>query len=154
MDDFRVVVGTVDAFTGGMAGPFRILSVDNQASVTFSMKFVFTGPRYEVLSAESGEIALTRLEADANPYDLIIVDQKMPSLTGVELVAEIRRRGLPGEIMVISAHLSADVRAAFEEMRVRAIFTKPFDLGALRQAVERIAALPLVATANASQSAL
>lgn len=134
--------------------PFRILSVDNQASVTFSMKFVFTAPRYEVLTAENGEIALPPLEADANPYDLIIVDQKMPSLTGVELVAEIRRLGLPGEIIVISAHLSADVRAAFEEMRVDAIFTKPFDLSALRETVERIASVTPDATANVSQSAL
>lgn len=144
----------MDALNNGMAVPFRILSVDNQASVTFSMKFVFTGPRYEVLTAEDGEAALTRLEAETSPFDLIIVDQKMPSLTGVELVAEIRRRGLPGEIIVISAHLSADVRAAFEEMQVYAIFTKPFDLVALRETVERIASAVPVATASVSQSAL
>lgn len=123
-----------------MALPFRILSVDNQASVTFSMKFVFTAPRFEVVTAESGVVALDQLAADTTPYDLIIVDQKMPTITGVELVGEIRRRGLPGKIIVISAHLSSEVRAAFEEMQVHAIFTKPFDLGALRAAVERIAA--------------
>ena len=123
-----------------MALPFRILSVDNQPSVTFSMKFVFAGPRYEVVTAENGVVALDQLEADATPYDLIIVDYKMPTLTGLELVEEIRRRDLPGKIIVISAHLSSEVRAAFEEMQVHAMFTKPFDLGALRTAVERIAA--------------
>ena len=123
-----------------MALPFRILSVDNQASVTFSMKFVFTAPRFEVLTAENGVVALDQLEADATPYDLIIVDQKMPTISGVELVGEIRRRGLPGKIIVVSAHLSSEVRAAFEAMQVHAIFTKPFDLGALRAAVEQIAA--------------
>ncbi len=123
-----------------MALPFRILSVDNQASVTFSMKFVFAAPRFEVRTAENGIVALDQLEADTTPYDLIIVDQKMPTITGVELVAEIRRRGLPGKIIVVSAHLSSEVRAAFEEMQVHAIFTKPFDLGALRAAVEDIAA--------------
>ena len=64
----------------------------------------------------------------------------MPNLTGVELVDEIRKRGIPGEIIVISAHVSSENRAAYERMEVRAILPKPFDLMALRSAVERLAA--------------
>lgn len=119
---------------------FRILTVDNEPSITTSLKYIFAGPRFEVSSVESGEAALARLEAADEPYDLVIVDQKMPNLTGLELVDEIRRRGIPGKIIVLSAHLSEEIRQTYERMDVHAILPKPFDLGALRSAVDQIAA--------------
>lgn len=123
-----------------MSAPFRILAVDNEPSVTTSLKYVFASPRFEVLSVESGAAALAQLETAVDPYDLIIVDQKMPNLTGVELVDEIRKRGIPGEIIVLSAHVSSDIREAYERMKVHAILPKPFDLGTLRSAVDHLAA--------------
>ncbi len=100
-----------------MDRPFRILTVDDEASVNLSLKFVFPGPRYEVFSVASGDAALASLEADSNSYDVIIVDQKMPNLTGVELVEAIRQRGIPGEIIILSAHLSPEMREAYERLR-------------------------------------
>lgn len=123
-----------------MDAPFRILTVDNELSVTLSLKYVFPRPRYEVLCVDSGDAALARLEANPDLYDLIIVDQKMPSLTGLELVDEIRKRGIPGKIIVLSAHLPPEIREAYERMDVHAIFPKPFDLGELRSVVDQVAA--------------
>lgn len=124
----------------GMDAPCRILTVDDEASVTLSLKFVFPGPAYEVLCVASGDAALATLEANASPYDIIIVDQKMPNLSGVELVEAIRQRGIPGEIIVLSAHLSAEMREAYERLNVHTIFPKPFDVAQLRTAVASIAA--------------
>ena len=50
----------------------------------------------------------------------------MPGVSGTELVRLLRERNFPGKIMVLSAHLSADVRAAYEEMEVDAMIEKPF----------------------------
>ena len=122
-----------------MDAPFRILTVDNEPSVTLSLKFVFAGPRFEVLSVDDGNAALAKIEATPDPYDLIIVDQKMPNLTGLELVGALRQRSIPGKIIVLSADISAEIRAAYERMDVDAIFAKPFDVGELRSAVEHLA---------------
>ena len=124
-----------------MAEPCRILTVDDEASVTLSLKFVFPGPRYEVLCVASGDAALASLAANAHPYDVIIVDQKMPNLSGVELVEAIRQRGIPGQIIVLSAHLTPEMRAEYERLDVHAIFPKPFDLNELRASVGHLAAL-------------
>jgi DNA-binding NtrC family response regulator len=118
----------------------RILAVDNEPSVTLSLRYVFDGPRYEITTVEDGDTALARLEADPDPFDVIIVDQKMPHLTGVELVSEIRKRGINSKIIVISAHLSSDVCEAYERMDVHVMFSKPFDVDMLRLAVDRLAA--------------
>ncbi len=118
----------------------RILAVDNEPSVTFSLRYVFTGPRYKLSAVENGDAALARIDSGAEHYDVIIVDQKMPHMSGVELVEELRKRGVDSKIMVLSAHISSEVRAAYERMDVHVMFPKPFDVGAIRSAVDRLAA--------------
>jgi len=117
----------------------RILAVDNEPSVTTALRFVFDGPKYNITCVDNGADALAHLDC-STPFDVIIVDQKMPRLTGVELVREIRRRGVDGKIIVVSANLSAEVCEAYKRMDVSLIFTKPFDIRQLRSAVEQLAA--------------
>jgi two-component system response regulator (stage 0 sporulation protein F) len=123
-----------------MDAPLRILAVDNEPSVTLSLRYVFAGPRYEATCAESGAAALARVDANPDSYDVIIVDQKMPDLTGVELVDALKKRGVSSKIIVLSAHLASEVRDAFERMDVRVMFTKPFNVDQLRSAVDLITA--------------
>ena len=122
------------------AAALRILAVDNEPSVTFSLRHIFIGSRYEFSAVENGDAALARLDSGSERYDIIIVDQKMPNMTGVELVDELRKRGINSKILVLSAHISSEVRAAYERMDVHVMFPKPFDVGELRSAVDRLAA--------------
>ncbi len=118
----------------------RILAVDNEPSITLSLKYVFAGPGYEFTGVASGNAALASIDASPGPYDVIIVDQKMPHQTGAELVGAIRERGLNGKIIVLSAHLSSEVREDYARMDVHEMFDKPFDIEELRSAVQRVAA--------------
>ena len=122
-----------------MEAPLKILAVDNEPSITLSLRFVFAGPRYELTCVGNGGAALARLDANSNLYDVIIVDQKMPGLTGLELVKAIRARGISGRIIVVSAYLTREIRESFELMGVDALFSKPFIVEELRSAVDRIA---------------
>src|SRR5450755_1521622 len=115
-----------------------ILAVDNEQSVTVSLRFVFAGPRYEITTVGGADAALARLDSD--PFDIIIVDQKMPDVTGLDLVGAIRERGIAGKIIVVSADLSPEIRESFEGLKVDAIFPKPFDVSKLRAEVDRLAA--------------
>ena len=125
---------------GVMDATLKILAVDNEPSVTLSMRYLFDGPRYEIITVDNGDAALAKLDSESEPFDVIIVDQKMPHLTGVELVSEIRKRHITAKIIVVSAHLSSEVREAYERMDVHVMFSKPFDIDMLRSAVERLAA--------------
>ena len=99
------------------------------------MPFIFSAPFYEVTSATDGDDALAKLETNPNGYDVIIVDQKMPRLNGVELVQGIRERGVTGRIVVLSAHLSPEIRDAYERVGVQVVMDKPFDVEELRSVV-------------------
>jgi DNA-binding response OmpR family regulator len=123
-----------------MKAALKILTVDDNASITSSMTFIFTAPLYNVVSAADGDDALAKLDANPNGYDVIIVDQKMPYLSGVELVQAIRERGIRGKIVVLSAHLSPQVREAYERMNVQIMMDKPFNVEELRSVVNQLAA--------------
>jgi len=118
-----------------MKTALKILSVDDNPSITGCMPFIFAAPLYEVTSATDGDDALAKLETNPNGYDVIIVDQKMQRLNGVELVQGIRERGVTGRIVVLSAHLSPEIRDAYQRVGVQVVMDKPFDVEELRSVV-------------------
>lgn len=125
-----------------MGATLKILAVDNEPTVALSMRYLFSEPRYAITTVADGHAALAQLDINPDPFDVIIVDQKMPHLSGVELVDEIRKRGINTRIIVVSAHLSTEVRQAYEGLNVHTMLSKPFDIGLLREAVSKPAANP------------
>jgi DNA-binding response OmpR family regulator len=117
-------------------GALRILAVDDNPEILRSMPFIFSSPQYEVTTASDGDDALAKLDATPNSYDVIIVDEKMPRLRGVELVERIRQRGIKSKVIVLSAHLSPPIRDAYGRVGVQVVMDKPFDVEELRSVVE------------------
>jgi DNA-binding response OmpR family regulator len=118
----------------------KILAVDNEPSVTFSLQYIFPKPAYDLTCVDSGDAAMARLDGGFGPYDVIIVDQKMPNQNGVELVEAIRERGIDTDVVVVSAHLSPDTRAAFKSLGVDVMFGKPFEVSEIRSAINDLTA--------------
>ncbi len=104
------------------------------------MSYIFPAPRYRLQAVSDGARALKGLDENPAGYDVIIVDQKMPQMDGIEFVQKARGRGLVGKILVLSAHLTDEARNAYAQMDVRCILTKPFDIQQLRTAVDAVAA--------------
>jgi CheY-like chemotaxis protein len=123
-----------------MGNPLKILAVDDEPSIAQSLRFIFERPLYELASAQDGAAALDRVLTDPNAFDVVITDNNMPGVSGIQLVRQLRARNFAGKILVLSAHLSPEVRAAYEAMAVDAMIDKPFSIKALRQTLERVAA--------------
>ena len=86
-----------------------------------------------------GEEALATLILEPRTFDLLITDNNMPRMTGVELVRRLRDASFSGKILVLSAHLSAENRAAYDALGVDGMIPKPFDLHQLRALIRQIA---------------
>ena len=123
-----------------MSAPLKILAVDDEPAIAQSMRFIFPGPLFQLASVLDGEAALTKMENEPEPFDVIITDNNMPGVTGVELVRLLRERKFPGKIMVLSAHLSAELRAAYDQLEVDAMVDKPFSVQTLRSKIQQLAA--------------
>lgn len=121
-----------------MPSVYNILAVDDEPSVTKSLSFVLAGPGRVLRTAADGEEALERL-AEPPPVDVVITDNNMPKLSGLELVRRLRADGYSGRIVVLSAHLTEENRRAYDELKVDKMIAKPFDVSELRRAINALA---------------
>lgn len=99
-------------------------------------------PSYEVHSAGSGEEALQVLAE--HRVDLLITDQKMPGMTGLDLIAEARKSLPDLQAILLTAYTEPeDLIAAINEGRVYRYVTKPWNTSDLvitvRNALEAVA---------------
>ncbi len=103
-----------------------ILFVDDETNILNSLKRLFRGGGYHILAATNGEEALEKL--DNNQISLVISDQKMPGMSGVELLHQVRKRS-PDTIRIILTGY-ADIKAAMEAINQGEVYrfvTKPWD---------------------------
>jgi two-component system response regulator AtoC len=118
----------------------RILVVDDEPSVRFTLEEVLGERGHRVVSAEDGEAALTAIQAD-DPPDVVITDLAMPKLDGLGLLSRLKA-SFP-ELPVVMLTARGSERAAVEAMRAGAYdyLTKPCDIDELGLLVERAAEL-------------
>jgi CheY-like chemotaxis protein len=89
---------------------------------------------HRVWSASSGERALALLEGEAQDVDLVVTDQAMPGMTGVDMARCIRDRRPDLSIILATGYAELpDGAAAVIDERL----SKPFLDGDLGQAIAR-----------------
>ncbi len=113
----------------------QILVVEDEKAVAHMIAMVLGGPTAKVATARNGWEALIKIGANAQPFDVVITDHRMPRMTGLELVRQLRAKNFLGKILVLSAHLSDDDIRAYEALNVDMMMSKPFDFEELQQAM-------------------
>jgi CheY-like chemotaxis protein len=113
----------------------QILVVEDEKAVAHMIATVLGGPASKVVSARSGWEALIKIGATARPFDVVITDHRMPRMTGLQLVRQLRAQNFGGKILVLSAHLCDEDIRAYEELSVEMMMSKPFDFDELQQAM-------------------
>ena len=118
-----------------MRARLRILTVEDEPAVTQLLALLLGGPAARVTCASDGWMALMKIGAAAEPFDVIITDHHMRRVSGLELVRRLRVREFAGKIIVLSAHLTDDDIQAYEALDVDMMMSKPFDFEELQSAV-------------------
>jgi two-component system, NtrC family, response regulator HydG len=113
----------------------RILVVDDEPSIRFSLVELLSGLGHEVREAEHAPMALAALEGE--PADLVISDLTMPVMDGMQLLDEVQRR-CPAALFVLMTAYGHE-RAAVAALRAGAYdyIPKPFDNEEIRAVVRR-----------------
>jgi two-component system, NtrC family, nitrogen regulation response regulator GlnG len=124
---------------GRMAKALNILSVDDEFRVAHALAFALSNPDRKLTLAFSADEALAKVNDRSQSFDIVIIDHKMPKMSGMELVQRLREVNFDGRIIVLSAHLTEQNRAGYTELEVDTMLTKPFDVHELRQVVDSLA---------------
>ena len=115
--------------------PKRVLIADDEKNMRWVLAESLAAEGYEVIEASDGKEALSAVD-DQRP-DLMVLDHKMPSPDGMEVLRRIRAKGETFPVIMLTAH--GNVETAVEAMKAGATeyLTKPFDLAELKLSIEK-----------------
>jgi len=114
----------------------NILLVDDEPDLAASLGDVLREEGHSVDVASDGEAAMARLAT--RPFHLVVSDVRLPKVDGLTLLRNIRRDFPSTEVVLMTAYGSiGDAVTAMKDEAVDYL-TKPFDVGALVTAVERV----------------
>jgi DNA-binding NtrC family response regulator len=115
----------------------KILVVDDEQSIRKLCMTIGGSLGFLCQEAESAEAAATRLETD--PPDLVLTDLKLPNLTGVELLKQIKALLPRTEVAIMTGHGS--IESAVDAMKLGAYdyIEKPFRVEKMRLLLQRMA---------------
>ena len=110
-----------------------ILVVDDERSVTDMLTENLKEEGYRCVTAATGEEALKKISE--NNIDLMILDLKLPGISGIDVLKEVR--AVHPEVPVIIVTAAGDAQTAVEAMKIGAIdyITKPFELERVNDSV-------------------
>jgi two-component system, cell cycle sensor histidine kinase and response regulator CckA len=105
----------------GAAGPEvvggrgeTVLVVEDEAPVRTSLAHILTELNYRVLAANCAEQALELHEAHAGEVALVLTDLVMPGMGGLRLVRELRERGVPVPVIMMSGYVDESARGSVD----------------------------------------
>ncbi|MBF0591314.1 MAG: response regulator [Nitrospirae bacterium] len=113
----------------------KLLVVDDDRDLLDSVVMILEEEGYEVTAASGGKEALERLRLGS--YDVVMSDIKMPGISGLELIQEIKAAGIETPIILMTAFV--EVKTTIEAIRRNAFdfIIKPYDPQDLILAVEK-----------------
>jgi len=112
-----------------------LLLVDDETGILSALRRTLRREGYEILTAESGAEALEALARE--PVDLVLSDQKMPGMSGTQLLGEVARRHREVARLVLTGWPEEIPPAERESLGIRALIPKPWDDGELKETLRR-----------------
>lgn len=111
----------------------RVLVVDGDQSARRGLARLLRAAGHDVREFASADEFLDALEPKMS--GCVLLDLRMPGLSGEELQAELESRSADLPIIVVTAHDDAETRRKARAMKAVAFFRKPVDGRALLDAV-------------------
>ncbi|MBI1891939.1 MAG: response regulator [Burkholderiales bacterium] len=106
--------------------PAKILFVDDEPNILSSLRRLFRNQGYHIQTAESGADGIKALEAE--PFDLVISDMRMPEMDGVRFLEHVRSL-YPNTVRILLTGYSdiQSIQEAINRGEIYRYITKPWD---------------------------
>ena len=114
----------------------KILVVDDEEAILETMTFTFEDD-YQVFTSTDARKALEILDAEA-PVAVVLSDQRMPEMSGVEFVTEVWKRHPTTSRMILTGFSDMEATlGAINDAHVYAYITKPWEPDQLKQVMKQ-----------------
>ncbi len=113
----------------------RVLIVEDESLIRWSLRQKFEEREYQVTEAETGTLAVQAI--DAGTFDLIMLDYKLPDMTGLDVLRHLRKTDQEAVAIMMTAYSNID--DAVEAIKLGAFdyIAKPFQMDELLLTVDQ-----------------
>jgi two-component system NtrC family response regulator len=119
-----------------MAELFRVLVVDDEPAQLELIGGFLAKRGFEVVQAGNGSEALARFGRE--PFDLVLTDQKMPGLSGLELIEKVKAQNPETPVIVMTAYGTIETAVAAIRAGATDYLTKPLNLDELLHRLHQV----------------
>ena len=119
-----------------MGEPFRILVADDEPAQRELVGGFLRKHGFEVTQAADGRQALARFKQE--PFDLVLTDQKMPDLSGLELLEGVRAITPEAAVLIMTAYGTIETAVSAIKAGAADYLTKPVNLDELLHRIHQV----------------
>jgi DNA-binding response OmpR family regulator len=113
-----------------------VLVIDDDAAVRQAVARLLGAMGFRMTAADGGEAGLALLDSGETRFDLVVLDWLMPSLSGAEVLRELRRRDPVLPVILMSGYSADSLASSADEHLTR--IQKPMTMAQLRAAVRSV----------------
>lgn len=124
----------------------RILLVDDEALIRWAVAETLTAHGHSVVEAVDARSTMQAVRDAAAPFDVVLLDYRMPDSNDLTLLAAIRRVTPSTQVILVTAYGAPDVMRGALELGAYSVVSKPVDM-------QRVAGLVIEAHAAARAQA-
>ncbi len=122
--------------------PPRVLIVDDEALIRWTLTETLGERGYLVKEAEDGRGALAAIAGADEPFDVVLLDFRLPDSADLRLLERIRGLAPDTRIIMMSAHNSPELIQGAEALGAYRVVSKPFEIESMAALVNQAQAEP------------
>jgi DNA-binding NtrC family response regulator len=117
--------------------PPTVLVVDDEALIRWSVSEVLSERGYRVTEASDGRMALAAVEEAEVPFDVVLLDFRLPDSADLRLLADVRHLTPTSQVIMVTAHNNPELTEGATALGAYRVINKPFEVDSLAALVNQ-----------------
>jgi DNA-binding NtrC family response regulator len=114
-----------------------VLVVDDEALIRWSLAEMLGERGYTVTEAGDGRMAVAAIENAQEPFDVVLLDYRLPDSADLRLLAKVRHLAPSSQVIMITAHNSPELAQGAAALGAYSVINKPFEVESLAELVKQ-----------------
>ena len=114
-----------------------VLVVDDEALIRWSLGEMLSERGYAVTEANDARMAVAAIENTREPFDVVLLDYRLPDSADLRLLETIRRLAPTSQVIMITAHNSPELAQGAAALGAYRVISKPFEVESLAELVKQ-----------------
>lgn len=108
--------------------PLRVLVVDDEPLIRWSLVETLTDTGYEAVEATDGRSAVRAVSDAAIPFDVVLLDFRLPDSNDLTLLSQVRRLSPTTQVILMTAYGTPEVIKGAMDLGVFRVVGKPVEM--------------------------